>query len=119
MHICRAALRREPRILISAGALTELLIVATGRGRAHQVHQLLADADPEIVPVPAVSARSCAAAYARRGEGGHPARLNLADGFSSVLAQERGAPLLYVGADFAQTDVASALPGAALSDPPS
>ena len=111
--VCMAALLREPRIAISAGTLTELLIVAAGRGQAGTIERLLGGADLEIVPVTAASARRCAAAYARWGKGAHPARLNLADCFAYELAISRGAPLLYVGADFAQTDVASALPGAA------
>lgn len=46
-------------------------------------------------------------AMARYGKGrGHPAQLNFGDCFSYACARAAGVPLLYVGADFAQTDLA-------------
>jgi ribonuclease VapC len=45
---------------------------------------------------------------------GHPGSLNFGDLFSYALAKVRGLPLLYKGADFAQTDIQSA--AAAKSD---
>jgi ribonuclease VapC len=48
-------------------------------------------------------------AYRRFGRGNHPARLNFGDCFAYALAMQRGAPLLYKGNDFAQTDVRVAL----------
>ena len=50
------------------------------------------------------------AAFVAYGKGsGHPAGLNFGDVFSYALAKVRGLPLLYKGADFAQTDIGSAL----------
>ena len=49
------------------------------------------------------------AAWRRFGKGRHPAGLNLGDCFSYALARAAGAPLLFKGNDFAQTDIASAL----------
>jgi ribonuclease VapC len=46
-----------------------------------------------------------AEAYARWGRGAHPAGLNFGDCFPYALARERGAPLLFVGEDFARTDL--------------
>ena len=46
-----------------------------------------------------------AAAYERWGKGQHPARLNLGDCFAYALAEEYHCPLLFVGQDFARTDV--------------
>ena len=40
---------------------------------------------------------------------GHPAQLNFGDCFSYALARSLNAPLLYKGADFARTDIRSAL----------
>jgi ribonuclease VapC len=40
---------------------------------------------------------------ARRGR--HPARLNFGDCVSCALAQSKGEPLLFVGEDFARTDI--------------
>ena len=49
------------------------------------------------------------AAFVTFGRGsGHPAGLNFGDVFSYALAKVRGLPLLYKGADFAQTDIRSA-----------
>jgi ribonuclease VapC len=45
----------------------------------------------------------------RYGRGtGHPARLNFGDCFSYACAKSAGVPLLFVGADFAQTDIEAA-----------
>ena len=107
---CGAKLQEEDGALISAATLAEALIVAGRRGRAQDMHQLLEDGACEVIDVTAASARRAADAYSRWGKGVHPARLNLGDCFAYALARERGLPLLYVGADFAQTDVASALP---------
>lgn len=42
------------------------------------------------------------------GKGRHPARLNLGDCFSYAAAKVLNAPLLYVGGDFAKTDIRAA-----------
>lgn len=39
------------------------------------------------------------------GKGRHPAGLNYGHTFSYALARRMGVPLLFVGDDFAQTDV--------------
>jgi uncharacterized protein with PIN domain len=48
-------------------------------------------------------------AFIRFGKGRHPAGLNFGDCVSYALAHSRGLPLLFKGADFAKTDVISAL----------
>ena len=58
---------------------------------------------PEIVT--AVDARLVADAYECWGKGEHPASLNFGDCFAYALAKARDCPLLFVGNDFAQTDV--------------
>ena len=62
----------------------------------------------EIVAVSAASARRVAEAYGRWGKGVHPASLNYGDCFAYDIAADHG-PLLYVGDDFAQTDIKAAL----------
>ena len=47
-------------------------------------------------------------AFNRFGKGRHPARLNLCDCFSYATAKIMDAPLLYVGNDFARTDIRAA-----------
>ena len=44
----------------------------------------------------------------RFGKGRHPAGLNFGDTFSYALARRMGVPLLFVGDDFAQTDMLAA-----------
>jgi ribonuclease VapC len=48
-------------------------------------------------------------AYLVFGRGHHRARLNLADCFAYALAKQLGAPLLYTGNGFAQTDIRPAI----------
>jgi ribonuclease VapC len=45
-------------------------------------------------------------AYLRYGKGRHKAALNFGDCFSYAVAKVSGQPLLFVGQDFAKTDVA-------------
>lgn len=44
-------------------------------------------------------------AFDRYGKGRHPARLNMGDCFAYACAKTQGAPLLFKGDDFSQTDV--------------
>ncbi len=62
----------------------------------------------EIIDVTAGMARRVAAAYDQWGKGVHPA-LNFGDCFAYAVANERNCPLLYVGEDFARTDIRLAL----------
>ena len=52
--------------------------------------------------------REASDAFARYGKGRHPASLNFGDCMSYAVAKLSGAPLLFVGTDFAQTDIVSA-----------
>jgi ribonuclease VapC len=54
-------------------------------------------------------ARLVADAYARWGKGVDPAGLNFGDCFAYALASETASPLLYVGNDFAATDLQPAI----------
>jgi len=47
-------------------------------------------------------------AFLNFGKGRHAARLNLGDCFSYAAAKALNAPLLYVGGDFAKTDIRAA-----------
>jgi ribonuclease VapC len=82
--------------------------VAGRRGARAGLDRLIARLKPEIVPVAAVDARLVADAYDAWGKGVHPASLNFGDCFAYALAKARGCPLLFVGGDFAQTDVTGA-----------
>ena len=106
---CKAALEEEPELLISAGTVAEALIVAARRNLVEEMNRLIDGLGFDIVSVTPASARRIAAAYARWGRGTHPAGLNFGDCFSYEVAKERSCPLLYVGEDFAKTDLESAV----------
>jgi ribonuclease VapC len=106
---CMAALGADDDLVISAGTLTEALIVAAGRNVGPQMTELLGSHGFNVVAVTQASAQRIGAVYQRWGKGFHPARLNLGDCFSYDVAQDFGCPLLYVGNDFAKTDIESVL----------
>jgi ribonuclease VapC len=102
-------LEAEERIMISAGTLAEAAIVAARRGVAEELRLLLDGLGVEVDPLGAVGAHAVADAYARWGEGLHPAALNFGDCFAYASAKGHDAPLLFVGDDFTKTDVANVL----------
>lgn len=106
---CKTAIEVEDNIVISAGTLAETLIVAARRNIGAKAAQLLEGLGVEVIAVTPASARRVAAAYARWGKGVHPASLNFGDCFAYEAATELACPLLFVGNDFSQTDVESAL----------
>jgi ribonuclease VapC len=73
--------------------------------------KMIAEFQIEIVPVTADQAYLARKAYRDFGNhSNHPAKLNFGDCFAYALAKSTGEPLLFKGGDFAQTDVARALP---------
>jgi ribonuclease VapC len=106
---CKTALEEEPELLISAGTVAEALIVAARRNLVQEMNRLIDGLGFEIASVTPASARRIAAAYARWRRGAHPAGLNFGDCFSYEVAKEHSCPLLYVGEDFAKTDLESAV----------
>ena len=105
---CETALTTTDDVLISAASLTELLIVAAGKGIFDTMQAFVDALAPTVVPLTAGRARAAADAYRIWGKGFHPAKLNLGDSFAYALAIEHGCPLLFVGNDFALTDVTAA-----------
>ncbi len=106
---CEKILKSEIRLLISAVTVAEALIVASRRDVAKGLSALLENLPFEVVNVTDVTARRAAAAYQRWGKGVHPAGLNCGDCFAYDLAMHHSCALLYVGNDFVNTDVVSAL----------
>ncbi len=106
---CAAVLEAEDRVVISAGTLAEALIVASRRNVGDEMQRLIDGLGFESVSVTPAAARRIAQAYARWGRGMHPASLNFGDCFAYDLAKEHGCRLLYVGEDFARTDVEPAI----------
>lgn len=106
---CAAVLRGGGELLISAGTLAEALVVAGRKGIGPALSLLLDGLRAQVVPVTGDTAARVGEAYSRWGRGVHPAGLNFGDCFAYALARERGLPLLFVGEDFARTDVLQAL----------
>ncbi len=96
-------------LAISAATVAEALIVARRRGVGDAMAALIAGLGVTIAPVTPPDAEAVADAYDRWGRGVHPAGLNFGDCFAYALAKSRACPLLFVGDDFAQTDIESAL----------
>ena len=95
---------------MSAGTAVEVGIVADARSARHgeRLDELLRVLEIEIEPVTPRQAEVARLAYRRYGRGsGSQANLNVGDCFSYALSVTAGEPLLYVGADFAHTDVAA------------
>lgn len=110
--IYAGAIRDADSVLISAGTLTELGVVLTGRlGRdvSPLIDAFTTRAQFVVEPVTEPLARAAWAAYLHYGKSLHPAGLNFSDCFAYALAKQRGEPLLFKGNDFAQTDIESAL----------
>lgn len=98
--------------MFSTVGYLEASMVIVGRGRAQltdRLESLLIDLAIELIPFDQQQARASQLAFVRFGKGRHPAGLNFGDCVSYALAHSRGVPLLYKGADFAKTDVISAL----------
>jgi ribonuclease VapC len=106
---CIEAIDKADRVLISAGTLAEVLIVAERKNVWTTMSDFLRQLDLEVIDVDAHTARAIGAVYSVWGKGVHPASLNFGDCFAYALAVQYQCPLLFVGSDFAQTDVASAL----------
>lgn len=96
---------------VSAATLVECAILVEARQGpdASRDLDLLLDAlRATVVPLDSDQSRIAIAAWQRFGKGRHPASLNLGDCYSYALAAHLGAPLLYKGDDFSQTDIARA-----------
>lgn len=102
------AILAAPRPIVSAASLVEVGIVAIARRGAaseRELNSLLRQFRLQIIPVTADHAERALGAFRRFGKGRHPAGLNYGDCFSYALASITGEPLLFVGDDFARTDL--------------
>jgi ribonuclease VapC len=106
---CFDRLMSERKLLISAGTLAETLIVAGRRNLGDEMQRMTRDLQWDVVPITLATTVGISAAYSTWGKGVHPAKLNLGDCFAYEVARRYNCPLLYIGDDFAKTDVQSAL----------
>jgi ribonuclease VapC len=100
----------DSRLMSAVNALEAAMVIEARNGvsGAHDLDRLLLDSRVEIVPVTREHVELARGAWRRFGKGRHPARLNLGDCLAYALAKATGEPLLFVGDDFAKTDVAAA-----------
>ncbi|KQT32069.1 hypothetical protein ASG29_09470 [Sphingomonas sp. Leaf412] len=107
-----SAIGGADRVLIGAPTLLETTIVASGKSPRllYDLPELLADIDAEAIDFTPRHLDAATDAFLRFGKGRHPAALNYGDCMSYAVARIAGCPLLYKGADFARTDIPSALP---------
>jgi ribonuclease VapC len=111
---CAHAIEVASHRRLSAVSLVEAATVIDRRRdpiASRRFDDLIQEAEIEIVPTDAAQAALARQAYRDFGRGsGHPARLNFGDCFAYALARHLREPLLFKGADFAQTDITPALP---------
>lgn len=94
--------------VMTATTRVELGMVVESRAGAEGaqlLQELLDRVEMQIVPVDARLANEALVCWRRFGKGRHRASLNFGDTFSYALAKQTGLPLLYVGEDFARTDL--------------
>jgi len=106
--IAKAAIRR----VSAANYVEAAAVIDASRDpvASRRFDDLLREAAFVIEPVTAVQARLAREAYRDYGKGsGHPAKLNFGDCFAYALAKDSGELLLFIGSDFAHTDIRSAL----------
>lgn len=106
---CLQVLQYEPDLYVSAGTLIEAAIVSHGTGLGAEMVALLEQLQPIVMDVTEETADVAREGYPQWGKGVHPASLNFGDCFSYALAKQLDCPLLFVGNDFTQTDIVSAL----------
>ncbi|MGL5866096.1 MAG: type II toxin-antitoxin system VapC family toxin [Dermatophilaceae bacterium] len=105
-----AAVRAPSRMSVASWVEAGIVADARSTGSGHRLDELVEALDIELVPVDRRHGRVARDAYRRYGRGsGSRARLNYGDCFSYALAVVSGEPLLYVGDDFAHTDVRAVL----------
>lgn len=108
-----SALGRPGAKWISTATLLETRVVIdrqVGEAGQAELERLLATAAITPVPLEAAHVHWALEGWRRFGKGRHPAALNFGDCFSYGLARALEAQLLFIGADFAATDLAAALP---------
>ena len=111
--------RRLIHALIEAGSVgiaaptwveTSIVLTASGlEDAAGFLEQFGREFRVESIPFSAEHGRAAIDAWRQYGRGNHPARLNFGDCITLAVARVSNEPLLFVGEDFAQTDVEPAL----------
>ena len=101
----------SPAAVVAAPVLLETAMVLSARTRQDARPMLMSSLRQLGVQVVAFGEDHFDAAldaFLRYGKGRHPAALNFGDCMAYATAVVSGVPLLYVGGDFAKTDVEAA-----------
>lgn len=104
-------IERADVLAIGAPTLFETAMVAIARFGAEGeelVEQFLKEWKVQVLPFEKPHWRVADQAFDRFGKGRHPAGLNYGDCMSYATARVAAMPLLFVGNDFARTDIAPA-----------
>jgi ribonuclease VapC len=99
------------RVIVPAHVLLEAGMVLgsrLGREGLDRLDRYVAELGPEVLAFTEAHARLARAAFLAFGKGLHPAGLNFGDCMSYAVAKAEGMPLLFVGDDFARTDIPAA-----------
>lgn len=96
------------RVRVGAPTLVEAGLVLAGRRRSPDrrvVADLVAELGVAVVPFGEAEWHAAVDAFLKFGRGRHPAALNFGDCLAYACAREAGDTLLFVGDDFARTDI--------------
>ena len=106
----RVAMSSDSVRLMSTMSVLEATCVISARvgpGAVSDLSLFLREFHVEVVPFDKPQLELAQNAWLRYGRGFHVARLNFGDCASYALARVSGEPLLFIGDDFRQTDVAN------------
>ncbi len=107
-----AAIEGAEAVGIGTPTLTEASIVLVRRmgiGGRHALGRFLEEMEVVSIPFDERQWSIAAEAFIRYGKGRHPAALNYGDCMTYATAHKADQPLLFIGGDFAKTDLVSAL----------
>ncbi len=110
-HFARAIESIESPLISVASVVEASIVLCVRKSTAAEAEldELLSAGGFRIEPVTVEQSRFAREAFLAYGRGQHPAGLNFGDCFSYALAKATGETLLFKGADFRQTDIATAL----------
>lgn len=106
------ALAQAPTRAVGAPTLVETAMVLAGRrpaaspGATSDLVLVMSRFEVAVLPFTQDHWLTAWAAFLRYGKGRHPAGLNFGDCLTYAVAKLSGLPLLCIGDDFAQTDLA-------------
>lgn len=97
----------SPVVIVEASMVLATRLSVQSKEAEMRIRRALEQGGVAIIEMNDETASLAVDAFVRYGKGrGHPARLNMADCLSYACAKQHRVSLLYVGNDFAQTDLA-------------